>query len=100
MRISTVLLVRLYFISSLLMLTVAACFNMQSMEGNDAGGNWELYSIFLAFMAWLASLFLMPLLPGYGTYMPAPPITMYALFLVWTVFPTLMSKQPSMALSL
>jgi O-antigen ligase len=99
MRISTALLVRLYFIFSLLMLTVAACFNMQSMEGNDEGGNWELYTAFLAFMVWLAAL-LLPVLPGYDTYKPAPPILLYAAFLIWTVFPTLMSKQYSMAMSL
>jgi len=98
MKITTSLAVRIYFISTLFILAVAACYNMRMMEATDQGATGR-YILALAYVAWLGSLLKINL-PGYKIYKPATPVILYSIFFLWTVFPTLMSEQESMAYNL
>ncbi|MCR4604163.1 MAG: O-antigen ligase family protein [Prevotella sp.] len=98
MKISTSLAVRLFFLSMLFILAVTACFDMRMMEATDLGATGR-YMLALAYVAWLGSLLKLNL-PGYNIYKPSAPIIFYAIFFLWTVFPTVMSEQESMAYNL
>lgn len=89
MRLTFTQLTRCYYLFSLLILTVAACMNMRSLEGVETTG-LERYVNALTFMLWGASALKLLIFSDYRFYRPSPLILCYCAFFVWTIIPTLM----------
>ena len=99
MRLTTTQFSRLSFIGMLLMLAVASCLNMRTMDDGLYAGALERYAPPLTWLFWL--VFTIKLfLPGYKVYRPSGPIVCYAVFLLWTLIPTVLSSQKGMAYNL
>ena len=98
MKITVSLIVRLFFLTALFVLAVGGCFNMRIMEGAEESTLGRYFVIFV-YLLWLCSL-LKIFLPNYAIYKPALPIILYAIFILWTIFPTMMSGQEGMVYNL
>lgn len=92
MKITLSVLNRNYFLLALLALTITSCLDMRMLE--DANVNAQLGRIVkgLVFIVWLAAALKLSL-SGYHLYKPAWPIVLYAAFLFWSIFPTMMAAQ-------
>lgn len=99
MRLTTTQFSRLSFVGMLLMLAVASCFNMRTMDDGLYAGSLERYAPPLTWIFWLAFTIKL-FLPGYKLYRPAWPIICYGVFLLWTLIPTVLSSQKGMAYNL
>jgi len=98
MKVSVSFIVRIFFLTALFVLAVGGCYNMRAMEGADEGNIGYLFIIFV-YLVWMSSV-LKTFLPNYVVYKPATPIILYAVFILWTIFPTMMSGQENMVYNL
>jgi len=98
MKVSVSFIVRIFFLSALIVLAVGGCYNMRAMEGADESTIGYLSVIFV-YLLWLSSI-LKVFLPNYVVYKPAIPIILFAIFILWTIIPTMMSGQEGMIYNL
>ena len=93
MKIRASRLSNIYFICSVFILCFAESLNMRALEGVDARINIKLIYVF-TLLVWGLSIFKIAL-PSYKLYKPAYPIFIYSLFFIWSLIPTLFTKNLS-----
>lgn len=93
MKIRASRLSNIYFICSVFVLCLAESLNMRALEGVDAPINIKLIYVF-TLLVWFLSVLKLAL-PVYKLYKPAYPIIIFSLFFIWSLIPTLFTKNLS-----